>query len=284
MPRSRRVAHEFVIAARLAGRSLRRRLAQGAPAVTTDAGFRAELEPWLAALPAGLVSGHSFLRLPPGNPPWHDSGLELAPGDQATVLAAGRVYLSRALDVWVSPALRLWCRLGDGPVFRGTRPTNTFTADRDGRLMLGAASRASGWIRSAAAARRAGSSRGHRRAVGTGPAVGSWRGRRLAVPRTRSAAERRPNWSGPRRGRLAQAVPAPERWSHDWRIGPAKSSRRRPRRTGGLSCTAGRKPTSAFCSATRGGRWRRAPGSSGRGACTPCPPTSLRTPSPRTTT
>jgi hypothetical protein len=222
VPGGRDIVHELAIAARLAGRSLRRRLAQGSPAVTTDAGFRAELEPWLEALPAGLVAGHSFLRLPPGNPPWHDSGLELAPGDQATVLAAGRVYLSRALDVWVGPALRLWCRLGDGPVFRGTRPTNTFTAERGGRLMLG--SRFPGeWLDPAgnrcAEGREFAGARGELSVLVLRWARGvdvDWLFRgfeaQLGAPELVRAEARR----------LTQAVPAPERWSHDWRIGPSE--------------------------------------------------------------
>jgi len=221
MPRSRRVAHEFVIAARLAGRSLRRRLAQGAPAVTTDAGFRAELEPWLAALAGGTRVRPLVRQAAPGQPAVARQRLELAPGDQATVLAAGRVYLSRALDVWVSPALRLWCRLGDGPVFRGTRPTNTLTADRGGRLMLG--SRFPGeWLDPV----------GSRCAEGrefAGPPAScrywscgglvAWTSTRCSADSTRSGA--RPNWSGPSAAPGA-GVPAPERWSHDWRIGPSE--------------------------------------------------------------
>jgi hypothetical protein len=53
------------------------------------------------------------------------------------VLADGRVYLSKPLDIWVGPSFQLWCRVGDdGPVFRGTRATNTFTTQRGGRLWL----------------------------------------------------------------------------------------------------------------------------------------------------
>ncbi len=225
MSRIPRIAHEFVIAARLAGRSLRRRLAQGSPAVTTDAGFRAELELWLEALPAGLVSGHSFLRLPPGNPPWHDSGLELLPGEQVTVLAGGRVYFSRVLDIWVGPALRLWCRVGDGAVFRGTRPTNTFAADRAGRLMLG--SRFPGeWL----------DPRGQRcsedpefaRATGElSVLVLRWAGGAdvAAIFRGFEVQAGTPELVRAEARRLEEAVPAPERWRHDWRIGASETFR-----------------------------------------------------------
>jgi hypothetical protein len=59
-------------------------------------------------------------------------------GDSITVLAAGRVYLSRLLDLWVPPSFQLWCRVGDaGPIFRGTRNTHSFVAKQHGRLWLG---------------------------------------------------------------------------------------------------------------------------------------------------
>ena len=134
---SRRLAHELAIAARLAVRGLRRRLSGRVPPPASDREFRATLEPWLAGLPAGLAVGHTFHRLPATRPPWHDTGIDLAPGDPVTVLADGRVFLSRALDIWVGPAFQLWYRIGEGgPVFRGTRATHTFTAREHGRLWL----------------------------------------------------------------------------------------------------------------------------------------------------
>ena len=137
MPSARTLAHELAIAARLAARSVRRRLSGATPPAPTDAEFRATLEPWLAALPAGLARGHAFHWLPATQPPWHDTGIDLEPGESVTVLADGRVFLSRALDIWVGPSFQLWCRVGErGPVFRGTRATNTFTAREGGRLWL----------------------------------------------------------------------------------------------------------------------------------------------------
>ena len=137
MPHARRLVHELAVAARLAARSARRRLTGDVPPVPTDREFRATLEPWLAALPTGLTSGHGFHRLPARQPPWHDTGMDLEAGETVTLLADGRVYLSRALDIWVGPAFQLWCRVGElGPVFRGTRATHTFTVREPGRLWL----------------------------------------------------------------------------------------------------------------------------------------------------
>lgn len=107
------------------------------PPPVRETEFRATLEPWLAALPAGLASRHSFHRLPAIEPPWFDTGIDLAAGESVTCLADGRVYLSRLLDIWVGPAFQLWYRVGEeGPVFRGTRSTHTFVAPQAGRLWL----------------------------------------------------------------------------------------------------------------------------------------------------
>jgi hypothetical protein len=137
LPGARTLAHQLAIAARLAARSVRRRLSGATPRAPTDAEFRATLEPWLATLPAGLARSHAFHWLPATVPPWHDTGIDLEPGESVTLLADGRVFLSRALDIWVGPSFQLWCRVGErGPVFRGTRATNTFTAPAGGRLWL----------------------------------------------------------------------------------------------------------------------------------------------------
>jgi hypothetical protein len=137
LPGARTLAHELAIAARLAARSVRRRLSGATPRAPDHAEFRAALEPWLAALPTGLAVRHALHWLPATVPPWHDTGIDLEPGASVTVLADGRVFLSRAFDLWVGPSFQLWCRVGErGPAFRGTRATNTFTARARGRLWL----------------------------------------------------------------------------------------------------------------------------------------------------
>jgi len=137
MPQLRAIAHEISITARLAWRGLRRRLSDAATPPAGDAAFRATLEPWLGSLPPGLLREGRFYRLPANEPPWHDTGLDLVAGESVTLLADGRVVLSRLLDLWIGPAFQLWCRIGEhGPVFRGTRSTHTFVARQSGRLWL----------------------------------------------------------------------------------------------------------------------------------------------------
>lgn len=132
-----RITHDLGIAARIAGRATGRRLRGETLPFADDATFRAALAPWVAKLPTLALVAHGFHYLPAKQPPWYDTGLDLAEGDEVTLLADGRVYLSRLLDLWVPPSFQLWCRIGpDGPVFRGTRSTHSFIAPRAGRLWL----------------------------------------------------------------------------------------------------------------------------------------------------
>ena len=133
------IARDLSVAARLGARALARRVrspaaGHGAPDVGA---WRAELDDWVRSLPAGLVAEHRWVELPATRPPWSESGLELAAGDRVTWFAAGRVHLSRALDIWVPPSFQLWARVGHfGTVLRGTRDTHTFHAATAGPLHL----------------------------------------------------------------------------------------------------------------------------------------------------
>lgn len=131
------VAKGLSVAARLGGRVLRRRLAGTFTAPPDPAAFRDELTSLLSRAPAGLIESHRFIELPATRPPWLASDLQLQPGDHVTTLACGRTYLSRALDIWVTPSFQLWMRIGDsGTIFRGTRNTHSFVADTAGALQF----------------------------------------------------------------------------------------------------------------------------------------------------
>ena len=222
MTSARDIAHEIAIAARIAARGLRRRLSGGTPRPVAAREFRAALEPWLAALPDGLVRDQAFCSIP-ANEPWLDTGLDLEPGDSVTLLAHGRVYLSRALDIWSDASLRLWCRVGEtGAVFRGTRATHTFTAREHGRLWL--ASRFPGeWLdphgqTSAKAPEFA-------RAAGRLSVLVLRWGSGIDVPTLFRGFESDAQAPRPvlaEAARQAQSVPPPEHWHHHWRIGASE--------------------------------------------------------------
>ena len=84
----------------------------------------------------GSLRAQHLVEIPGDRAPWFDTGIDLTEGESVTWLAGGRVYLSEFLDIFVSPHFQLWARIGDGPIFSGTRATHTFRADRAGRLQL----------------------------------------------------------------------------------------------------------------------------------------------------
>lgn len=107
------------------------------PPVSLEA-FQGRLREALKALPQGVVESSGFYYLPGDRPPWTDTKLDLEDGEEVTTIAAGRVYLSRFFDVFVEPRFQLWTRVGEeGPIFNGTRDTNTFRVEKGGRLYLG---------------------------------------------------------------------------------------------------------------------------------------------------
>jgi hypothetical protein len=129
---------DLAVAARLglreAGRALRGRREREPD---LDA-FERDVERGLAALPAGVVAERVWLRLPASEPPWRDTGLTLAAGEEATLFAAGRAYLSRPLDIFVTPKTQLWARVGErGPIRSSSRDSNTVRASEPGKLYVG---------------------------------------------------------------------------------------------------------------------------------------------------
>jgi len=78
-----------------------------------------------------------LLRMPANVPPWTDTGLRFAKGDEVTILAQGRAIVSAEAGLAWRPRYALWARLGGrGPIWTGTRDTQTFRCDRDGALEL----------------------------------------------------------------------------------------------------------------------------------------------------
>jgi hypothetical protein len=102
------------------------------------AAFLASWREGLGRLPPGIVERYALVAVPVDEPPWTDTGLDLAAGDRVTIFGAGRAFLSRALDLWTRPQFQLWARVGDaGPIFNGTRDAHSFVAESGGRLWLG---------------------------------------------------------------------------------------------------------------------------------------------------
>lgn len=67
---------------------------------------------------------------------WHSTGVQCQAGDRVMLLACGRLYLSRALDVGLGPNSALWYRFGEGKVQKALSEATILTADCDGELLL----------------------------------------------------------------------------------------------------------------------------------------------------
>jgi len=129
---------DLQVAARLGLREARRRLRGEREPAPDLARFRKTLDRALAAIPEGLVAEHAWIQLPASEPPWRDSGIALRTDEEVSYFAAGRVTVSAALDIWVTPKTQLWARIGEqGPIRSSSRDSNTLRAQHDGRLFFG---------------------------------------------------------------------------------------------------------------------------------------------------
>ncbi|MBD2859444.1 DUF3047 domain-containing protein [Spongiibacter sp. KMU-158] len=111
----------FVPFIRKRGERRARRLTES-PNKTSSSKFKAEAQ----------------LALPADNQ-WHNTGVQLNPGDSVTLAARGRLFLSKPLEVSVGAKTCLWWRIGDGEMRRCTQETHTLVADQQGELRLQAA-------------------------------------------------------------------------------------------------------------------------------------------------
>ncbi len=213
------VAHEVGVAARLWSRARRRR---AAPEPSEDA-FRSELSRIVSKAPSTLVREYRFVRVPADEPPWLDTGVDLAAGEQVTWFATGRTYLSRALDVWAGPHFQLWARVGrEGPVFRGVRSAHSFAAPCAGRLFLAS------WFPGewAHPCGRLATDPALYRKVSGGMLVLLVRWARGVAPRDGLAELARPGDAlgllADELDRLTEPVVPPDGWRHLWFVGPSE--------------------------------------------------------------
>jgi hypothetical protein len=86
---------------------------------------------------ARAIAEARVVRMPGNVPPWTDTGMRIAKGDEVSVLAEGRIVTSEAANLSFRPRFALWTRIGGrGPIWTGTRDTQSFRAERDGALEL----------------------------------------------------------------------------------------------------------------------------------------------------
>jgi hypothetical protein len=129
---------ELGVAGKLLLRTVGRRLRSEIEAAPDLDAFTTSMQRSLDAVASEHVRDSAWLTMEGSEVPWRDSGLLLEPGDEVSYFFEGRVYANRMLDIYVNPALNLWCKIGqDGTVFRGTRNSHSFRADQAGELRFG---------------------------------------------------------------------------------------------------------------------------------------------------
>lgn len=98
--------------------------------------FKVGVANLLKALPSGVLRDSFLLTIPCDQRPWLDTGIDLAAGEQFTTFAHGKTLL-KGMELCFSANFQLWFRIGaEGEIFRGTRDSHSFSADRPGRLYL----------------------------------------------------------------------------------------------------------------------------------------------------
>lgn len=95
--------------------------------------LKAQLNPALGQL-NNFVGRWDWVDVKPGGDAWTDSDLDLMPGARITVLAEGWVYMSRGLDVAISPKVGLWFQIGDEPLAKIVDSGCSLTTTNGGRL------------------------------------------------------------------------------------------------------------------------------------------------------
>ncbi len=88
---------------------------------------------------AATIACSGFLDLSVESNEWVDTGIAVDIGDQVTILGQGSLWMSKPLDIRLDAGSALWCRIGDGPLFKVTGEASSFIAEQSGPVYLIAA-------------------------------------------------------------------------------------------------------------------------------------------------
>jgi hypothetical protein len=232
--RARNRVHQASLFARAAIAARRRRSSRQPDAAEALAGE--QLLAALQALPVELVRECRLINQPCNIPPFLDTGIDLEAGEKLSTFSWGRARLSDPLDVWIGPHFQLWTRIGEGPVFRGTRATNTFTAEHSGRLRLASFFPA---VWADQTGRLATSPRDFARIRGTiSTIVVRWAPGADPLTVLSCLAVQTPSVSlaADEVQRIETRIAAPEGWSYAWQLGDAEIFRDAENTSEGICC------------------------------------------------
>jgi hypothetical protein len=191
---------------------LKRRL-RGEVDVPDTAAFRERVDAVLGKLSA-QVQRCDWVTLPGNEPDWKPAGIIFSPGERVTVLAHGRVYVSRGLDVGFGPQVGLWYRIGNAPIAKMTGGGCTLDAGNGGALEL--TCKPSGEFADSRGA--------FDPAIARTPLAGEFviaviRWRDDVAAALESAAQLDQELFGPVMQRARQPVKPPAGWDYLWRLG-----------------------------------------------------------------
>lgn len=129
---------DLAVAGKLTAKVLGRRLRSEIEPAPDLEKFSREMQALLDSASDGLVRDAVWLSMPGSQVPWVVSDLSLDSGDEVSYFIDGRVYANKFLDIYVSPALQIWSKIGNhGELFRGTRDSHSFVAGQSGSLQFG---------------------------------------------------------------------------------------------------------------------------------------------------
>lgn len=97
--------------------------------------FRQEINDALNKL-TDTVKSCDWFTVNPNTDDWQATGIQAEQGEEFTLLANGMLYILKALDVGIGPAVGLWYKFGDGEVHKLTRANQVIHADTTGELHL----------------------------------------------------------------------------------------------------------------------------------------------------
>ena len=131
------IMNDLTVAGKLLIRATARKLSSNSDPAPDVEQYFSSMQNLLDRSPEGLIRDYQWLDLPGNRPPWVDCGMNLQKGDEISCFMAGRVFASKPLDIWLSLALQVWYKVGDGDIFRGTNNSHSFVAQENGLLQFG---------------------------------------------------------------------------------------------------------------------------------------------------
>lgn len=194
----------------------------GASDGQTHEQFEKEIKSILALLAGKGVAGLKVIYLGADMAPWLDTGMNIEPGEQVSVLLNGKVWLSRHYDISLEAPIQVWRRIGpDGRISRGQQATDTFVAEQGGTLQL--KNLPTRWLNPQGAYQGEPAPFNPDAGGGVSIAVIRWApGTDIATELANLAEGRNaPDWSKAEVKRLKTASRQPAGWQYLWELGPA---------------------------------------------------------------